>query len=140
MADGCAGRVLSLFTWYRGLRSDVIVCPAAKQHGARGYGVELDPKLFEEGAKAVEAEGLTHMVTLEQKDAFLVDLSAATVVTLYLTVKGNSKLYPKLCQQLPAGARVVSFCWPFENVEPSRTTRVDGINLFLYNFNNRRTS
>ncbi|CAM6085796.1 unnamed protein product [Calypogeia fissa] len=69
---------------------------AAKYHGAHGYGVELDSKLFEEGSKAVEAEGLTHMVTLEQKDAFLVDLSTATVVTLYLTVKGNNSGYCRL--------------------------------------------
>ncbi|KAL3689152.1 hypothetical protein R1sor_015461 [Riccia sorocarpa] len=114
-----------------------LLIAAAKHHGAHGYGVELDSELFTAGKRAVEEEGLAHMITIEQKDACTVDLSTATVVALYLTVKGNMKLYPKLVQQLPSGARVVSFCWPFENLEPSGTARVDGIDLFLYEFNNR---
>ncbi|KAL2631297.1 hypothetical protein R1flu_015983 [Riccia fluitans] len=112
-----------------------LLIAAAKHHGAHGYGVELDSELFSAGMRAIGKEGLAHVITIEQKDAFMVDLSTATVVALYLTVKGNMKLYPKLVEELPPGARVVSFCWPFENLEPSNTARVDGIDLFLYEFN-----
>ncbi|BBN07934.1 hypothetical protein Mp_4g07440 [Marchantia polymorpha subsp. ruderalis] len=115
-----------------------LLIAAAKHHGAHGYGVELDSDLFQAGVRSVQEEGLAHMITLEQRDAFTVDLSTATVVVLYLTVKGNSKLYPRLVQQLPVGARVVSFCWPFENLEPSSKTKADGIDVFLYEFNKVR--
>lgn len=108
---------------------------AAKKYGAQGYGVELDPLLFAEAERAVAQEGLNHLITLERRDAFTVDLTKASVVALYLSTKGNSRLLPMLCQQLPAGSRVVSFCWPFEALKPSLVTKVDGINLYLYRFN-----
>jgi hypothetical protein len=109
--------------------------PAAKNYGAQGYGVELDAALFAEAERAVAKESLKHLITLERKDAFTVDLTKATVVTLYLSTKGNARLLPMMRQQLPPGARVVSFCWPFEALEPSTVIKVDGISLYLYRFN-----
>lgn len=114
--------------------------PAAKDYGAQGYGVELDAALFAEAESAVAKENLKHLITLERKDAFTVDLTKATVVTLYLSTKGNARLLPMMRQQLPPGARVVSFCWPFEALEPSQVTKVDGINLYLYRFNGLQKS
>jgi hypothetical protein len=96
--------------------------------------VELDPQLFEEAQRAVAQEGMGHLINIECRDAFSVDSSKASVVTLYLSVKGNSHLLPMLQQQLPSGTSVVSFCWPFEELEPACVTQVDGINLYLYKF------
>ena len=100
--------------------------------------MELDPALFTEAEKAVAKGRLNHLITLERKDAFTVDLTKATVVTLYLSTSGNARLLPMMRQQLPPGARVVSFCWPFEALEPSVVAKVDGINLYLYTFNGFR--
>ena len=72
------------------------------------------------------------MITVEQKDAFDVDLTSATVITLYLSEGGNLKLLPKMKRELSAEARVVSFCWPIPGVKPCRTIKVDGIPIFLY--------
>lgn len=112
---------------------------AAKKYGVQGYGVELDPALHAEAVRAVSKEGLNHLITVERRDAFTADLTNASVVTLYLSTKGNGRLLPLLRQQLPSGARVVSFCWPFEALEPSAVSRVDGINLYLYRFNGQKT-
>lgn len=120
------------FFWWACSRS------AAKDYGAQGYGVELDPALFAEAERAVADERLGHLITVAQKDAFTVDLTKATVLTLYLSTKGNARLLPMMRQQLPAGARVVSFYWPFEALEPSEVTKVDGISLYLYRFNGAR--
>lgn len=117
-----------------------LLVAAAKFHGAKGYGVELDPQLFMEAKNAVTTQNLDHMITLEQRDASEVHLGAATVVTLYLSEKGNLKLLPKLREELPAGARVVSFCWSIEGVQPSSSTRVDGINLYLYDTSSLRAN
>lgn len=97
--------------------------------------MELDAALFAEAEQAVAKENLQHLITLERKDAFTVDLTKATVVTLYLSTNGNARLLPMMRQQLPPGARVVSFCWPFEALKPSTVTTVDGIRLYLYRFN-----
>ncbi|KAI5075769.1 hypothetical protein GOP47_0009845 [Adiantum capillus-veneris] len=113
---------------------------AAKVYGAKGYGVELDSQLFREAKESVTKEQLGHMISLEQRDAFEVDLTPATVLTLYLSEKGNLKLLPKMRRELCASARVVSFCWAIAGVKPSATTRVDGINLFLYDVNTLRAS
>jgi hypothetical protein len=102
--------------------------------------VELDPQLFEKAQRAVAQEGMGHLINIERKDAFLVDLSKASVVTLYLSVEGNSHLLRMLQQQLPSGARVVSFCWRLEALESAFVTQVDGINLYLYKFNGGNAS
>lgn len=102
--------------------------------------MELDSQLFKEAMEAVRKEHLDHMISLEQKDAFDVDLTPATVLTLYLSEKGNLKLLPKMRKELCEGARVVSFCWAIAGVEPSVTTRVDGINLFLYDIKSLKGS
>jgi hypothetical protein len=81
-----------------------------------------------------------HLISIERRDAFSVDLSKASVVTLYLNLKGNSHLLPMLQQQLPSGARVVSFCWQLEALESACVTQVDGINLYLYKFNGGNAS
>lgn len=62
------------------------------------------------------------------------DFSPATVVTLYLSTKGNLKLLSKLQTELSAGSRVVSFCWPIESMKPSRMKKVDRIPIYLYEF------
>lgn len=84
-------------------------------------------------------EKLQHLITLEQKIALTVDLTKATVVTLYLSTKDNARPLPMMRQQLPPGARVVSFCWPFETLEPSTVTKLNGISLYLYRFNGSKS-
>jgi len=47
-----------------------------------------------------------------------VDVSDATVVTLYLLSSSNMKLRPLLTRQLQAGARIVSHAFSMGNWEP----------------------
>lgn len=108
---------------------------AAKRHKARGVGVELNRALLGEARAGVEREGLSSQISLSYQDAAEVDVSGATVVTLYLSERGNAALLPRLRRELPPGARVVSFCWPFPPPEaPAAVRRVDGIPVFLYKF------
>ena len=85
-----------------------IVIKAAKEYGARGVGIEIDPKLVKQSRAKAKEDGVSHLVEFRVQDAMKVDVSDATVVTLYLTSEFNSKLRPILKKQLRPGARVVS--------------------------------
>ena len=103
-----------------------IVIRAAKKYRARGVGIEIDPKLVKQSrAKAREA-GVNHLVEFRVQDAFKADVSAATVVTLYLTPEFNAKLRPILEKSLRPGARVVSHDHRTEGWTPARIETMSG--------------
>jgi SAM-dependent methyltransferase len=85
-----------------------IVITAARLYGARGVGVELDPELVRRARDNARRANVSHLVEFRQQDLMTVDLSLATVVTLYLGREANLKLRPRLRAQLRPGARVVS--------------------------------
>lgn len=94
-----------------------IVIEAARR-GARGLGLELDKSLVAAATENARAAGLADRARFEAMDLFTADLSAATVVTLYLLPELNAKLLPKLLALRP-GTRIVSHDaglgdWPFD--------------------------
>lgn len=101
-----------------------IVVAAAKRYGARAVGVEIDPTLVWFARRAVARERVAHLVTIMHADATTVDVSAATVVTLFLTPEGNRLLQPRLQRQLRPGARIVSHAHDMGNWSPARTETV----------------
>ena len=94
---------------------------AAQKYGARGVGVEIDPDLVAKARKKAEAAGVADKVTFRQGDLFNVDVSDATVVTLYLWPEINLKLRPKLLRQLDPGDRIVSHDFLMGDWTPDRT-------------------
>jgi len=85
-----------------------IVIMAAKMHGARGIGFELDGDLVRQSTDNARRAGVAHLVEFRQQDVLTVDLSPATVVTIYLGQEANLKLRPAIRSALRPGARVVS--------------------------------
>jgi cyclopropane fatty-acyl-phospholipid synthase-like methyltransferase len=88
------------------------VIAAAQKFGARGVGVELDPDLVAAAESRVKELGLSDRVTILKQNALQVDLSAATVVTMYLLTSSNERLRPNLEKYLKPGARVVTTDYP----------------------------
>jgi precorrin-6B methylase 2 len=84
-----------------------IVLAAAKR-GARAVGVDIDLQRVHECRENCKRLGLSRRVTFLNKSFFDVDVSPASVVTLYLLPSINIKLRPKLLWELHPGARVVS--------------------------------
>ena len=79
---------------------------AAKEFGARGVGIEIDPALVAQAqAKAREA-GVEDKVEFRLGDMYAADVRPATVVTLFLHPGPNLKLREKLRSDLPPGARI----------------------------------
>jgi SAM-dependent methyltransferase len=95
-----------------------IVVAAAKRYGVRAHGFDIDPRRVQEARAAARRAGVEHLVTIEQRDIFELDLSGADVVTLYLTPELNVKLIPQL-QRLKPGARIVSHDHAMAGVTPA---------------------
>ena len=100
-----------------------IVITAAKTYGARGVGVDIDPERISEATTNAKKAGVAHLVEFRRGDALDADVSAATVVTLYLVTSGNLKLRPLLTRQLRPGARIVSHAFTMGDWEPEKTDR-----------------
>ncbi|HSO35325.1 MAG TPA: 50S ribosomal protein L11 methyltransferase, partial [Labilithrix sp.] len=100
-----------------------IVINAAKRFGIKAVGYDIDPKRVAESRENVKRNKVEHLVTIEQKDIFTVDLSPATVVTLYLLPELNVRLIPQL-EKLKPGSRIVSHDFDMEGVEPETTWTV----------------
>jgi SAM-dependent methyltransferase len=94
---------------------------AAQAFGARGVGIEIDPKLVAESRKQARIAGVADRVEFRQKDLFNADVRDATVVTLYLWPEINVKLRPKLLRQLDPGDRIVSHDFRMGDWAPDRT-------------------
>lgn len=107
---------------------------AAQKYGARGVGVELDPRLVEISRQVAREGEVADRVTFIEGDLFTTDISNATVVTLYLSPSVNRRLEPKLKQELRPGTRIVSHQFRIGDWAPDQTVHVEdeGTDLFLW--------
>jgi cyclopropane fatty-acyl-phospholipid synthase-like methyltransferase len=101
-----------------------IVIAAARDFGARGVGIEIDPVLVREARENARKAGVADRVEIRQGNIFEVDTSPATVVALYLLEKLNVQLRPKLQRELRPGARVVSHVFGMGDWKPDRQMTV----------------
>jgi protein-L-isoaspartate O-methyltransferase len=95
-----------------------VVVAAASQYGAQAVGFEIDPGLVKLARENVRKTGVEELVQIREQDLLTADLSAATVVTLYLSRAGNEAVKPLLLKQLKPGARVVSYTFDMGDWAP----------------------
>jgi SAM-dependent methyltransferase len=109
-----------------------IVITAAKVFGARGMGVDIDPvRIRESNENAIKA-GVSDRVKFIQQDLFEINLSEATVVSLYLLPELNRKLRPKLFRELRPGTRVVSHEFDMDDWKPDNQGRLHNMKVYYY--------
>jgi SAM-dependent methyltransferase len=111
-----------------------IMVTAAKRYGCRAKGFDIDPKRIQESRENVAKNEVEHLVTIEQADIFELDLTPASVVTLYLLPRLNVRLIPQL-KELPPGSRIVSHDFDMRGVEPDAVenlTTEEGISHTIY--------
>jgi SAM-dependent methyltransferase len=109
-----------------------IVIAAATRFGARGVGIDLDPKLVAQATANAQKAGVAERVRFVEADIFEADISNATVVTLYLLTSINERLRPKLLRDLRPGTRIVSHQFRMGDWQPDREIVVDYRPLFLW--------
>lgn len=100
-----------------------IVVAAAKKYGAKAVGFDIDPERVQESQANVKKNNVDHLVTIEQKDIFTLDLSQADIVTLYLYPDLNVRLIPQL-EKLKPGSRIVSHDFDMKGVKPDKVVRM----------------
>lgn len=100
-----------------------IIITAAKERGANGTGIDINPERIAEAKENAKKAGVEAHTSFQVGDLFATDFSSATVVTLYLLPRINLELRPELWRQLKVGARVVSHDfdmgddWPPERIQ-----------------------
>jgi len=99
-----------------------IVIMAARKYGCRAVGFDIDPERIKESRANVAKAGVGHLVKIQQQDIFELDLSPASVVTLYLLPSLNVKLIPQL-EKLKPGSRIVSHAFDMRGVKPDKVVR-----------------
>lgn len=82
---------------------------AAKEFGARGVGIEIDPLRFIISKILVRLNDVSKKVKIKRKNFFNEDLSNATVIFVYLVPKALERLRPKLLKELKRGTRLISY-------------------------------
>ncbi len=100
-----------------------IVVTAAKKYGCKAVGYDIARKRIKESLENVEKNNVGHLVRIEQKDIFTLDLSKANVVTLYLLPELNVKLIPQL-EKLRPGSRIVSHDFNMRGVKPDKVVEI----------------
>jgi SAM-dependent methyltransferase len=101
-----------------------VVIAAARDYGARGLGIEIDPKLVKESEANARQAGVAGRVAFRQGDVLLADYRAASVVTLYLLPNLVDKLKPRLLAELKPGTRIVAHDYGFSDWKPDRSVVV----------------
>jgi len=101
-----------------------IVIAAARDHGARGLGIELDPKLVALARENARRAGVADRARFEEGDALKAELTQASVVTIYLLPFLLEQLQPRLLGQLRPGARVVTHAFAMKGWPPDRAETV----------------
>jgi ribosomal protein L11 methylase PrmA len=105
---------------------------AAREFGARGIGIDIDPQRIREAEANARAAGVTDRVRFRNEDLFEADFRDATVVTLFLYPDVNLRLRPRLLRELAPGTRVVSYWHDMGDWRPLRTERMPRSNIYLW--------
>ena len=103
-----------------------IVIAAAKQAGARGVCVDIDPVRIGESRANAESAGAQARIRFIEQDLFTTDIGEATVVVLFLSPDVNLKLRPKLWRELRPGTRVISYVHDMGGWQPRQAIKVQG--------------
>lgn len=107
-----------------------ILLEAVRGYGIRVVGIEIDPLRWVYCRVRLWASAGRRLATVRMANFFDVDLSFATVVTFYLSQAAADKLKQKLEQELPDGARVVSYRRPVRGWRPVHHDPSDDVYVY----------
>jgi len=110
-----------------------IAVVAVKEFGAKVVGIEIDPLRFIFSWVRIKLMGLDSKVELIWGDFFKLDISEASVVTLFLSQEANDRLKKKFEEELKPETRIVSFHWIFNEWVSVKNSEEGEIHLYKIN-------
>lgn len=81
----------------------------AKEFGAKGVGIEIDPLRYWFSRIKFKINGLDKKIKIIKKNFHDVNISSATVVFIYLVPRVLDKLKPKFLKELRSGTIIISY-------------------------------
>ena len=109
-----------------------IVITAAKEFGASGIGIEINPELVKLAGENARQAGVAERVKFIEADLFKTDFRLASVVMLYLSPGVNLRLRPRLLKQLKPGTRIVSHDFHMGDWKPEQTVKLEAATLYFW--------
>lgn len=85
-----------------------ILVTAAAKFGARGFGVDIDPRRIREAKANAVAAGVADKVDFGIEDLFHTPIGKASVLALYLFPHINELLAPRMLKEMKPGSRIVT--------------------------------
>jgi cyclopropane fatty-acyl-phospholipid synthase-like methyltransferase len=112
-----------------------LLITAARRHGCRGVGYEIDPKLAAEARQIARQRGVDRAVRFEEQDIFTADYSRYDVIVAYLLPEMITRLAPSF-DKLKPGSRIVAHDYPMDEITPERvvtmTSNEDNVQHSIY--------
>jgi tRNA G37 N-methylase Trm5 len=101
-----------------------IVITAAKKYGVKAIGFEIDPERIKESTENIKKAGVGDLVEIRQQDIRSVDLSPASVLTMYLLPEVNLMIRPNIWKQMKPGSRIVAHDFDMGDWKPLKTENI----------------
>jgi SAM-dependent methyltransferase len=112
-----------------------IVVTAAKKYGCKAVGYEIDPDRVTDARKNIKKRNVEKLAKVVQEDVFKLDLSPASVITIYLLPDMEVKLLPQL-KKLKDGSRIVVHDYPIRGIKAEKdatlTSKEDNVQHHVY--------
>jgi precorrin-6B methylase 2 len=102
----------------------IVITAVKKFNAKKAVGVEKNEERVRMALENIKKEGVEGRATIIKGDFFDVDLSEATVVTMFLLANVNELLKPKLEKELRPGTRVVSHEFEIRGWKPKEVIKV----------------
>lgn len=103
---------------------------AAANFGAFGVGIEYNHDLILYSQNIAKKMGVADKTKFIEGDIYNVDMSKASLITLFLSSKILNDLFP-VFSTLKPGTRIVSYMWEFDNWKPDFKIMVEN-NTFIF--------
>ncbi|MCH7688239.1 MAG: class I SAM-dependent methyltransferase [Planctomycetes bacterium] len=101
-----------------------IVITAAKKHGAKAIGYEIDPVLVQMSRERAKQAGMAKLVEIKHQDMYTANLSGVRVVAVFLYPVVLQKLKTQFIKMKP-GSWIVSHHYEIPDTKPTRVVTVN---------------
>jgi hypothetical protein len=99
----------------------------------------MDRVLLAKARQDAKTAGVSHLVEFRDQDALKADISAATIITLYMLPWFNERIKTNFQKMLKPGARIIAHDFGIEGWQPDKTVKLPGYELRAGGYKHQHT-